>query len=41
MAGLIPNARYVEIADCGHLPSLEAPEEFLSAAQHWLADIRV
>lgn len=41
MAGLIPKARYVEIADCGHLPSLEAPEEFLSASQHWLADIRV
>ena len=41
MAGLIPQARYVEIADCGHLPSLEAPEEFVAAAQHWLADIRV
>lgn len=41
MAGLIALARYVEIADCGHLPSLEAPEEFLSAAQHWLADIPV
>jgi pimeloyl-ACP methyl ester carboxylesterase len=41
MAGLIPRSRYVEIADCGHLPSLEAPDEFITAAQHWLADIPV
>jgi len=41
MAGLIPHARYVEIARCGHLPSLESPDEFVTAAQHWLADIRV
>jgi pimeloyl-ACP methyl ester carboxylesterase len=41
MAGLIPHARYVEIADCGHLPSLETPAEFVTAAQHWLADIKV
>jgi pimeloyl-ACP methyl ester carboxylesterase len=41
MSGLIAQARYVEIADCGHLPSLETPEEFVTAAQHWLADIRV
>lgn len=41
MAGLIPNARYVEIAECGHLPSLETPDEVVMAARHWLADIRV
>jgi pimeloyl-ACP methyl ester carboxylesterase len=41
MAGLIPHARYVEIADCGHLPTLETPEEVIEAARHWLADIRV
>lgn len=41
MAGLIPHARYVEIAQCGHLPSLEMPDEFVGAARHWLADIRV
>jgi pimeloyl-ACP methyl ester carboxylesterase len=41
MAGLIPHARYVEIAQCGHLPSLEVPDEFVAAARHWLADIRV
>jgi pimeloyl-ACP methyl ester carboxylesterase len=41
MAGLIPHARYVEISDCGHLPSLETPDEFVTAAQHWLGDIEV
>lgn len=41
MSGLIPNARYVEIADCGHLPTLEAPEEVIDAARHWLSDIGV
>jgi pimeloyl-ACP methyl ester carboxylesterase len=38
MAGLIPNSRYVEIADCGHQPSLEAPDEVIDAARHWLKD---
>jgi pimeloyl-ACP methyl ester carboxylesterase len=38
MAGLIPKSRYVEIPDCGHLPSLEAPEEVIDAARHWLKD---
>ena len=41
MAGLIPHARYVEIADCGHLPTLETPEEVIDAARHWLSDIGV
>jgi len=41
MAGLIPHARYVEIADCGHLPTLETPDEVVDAARHWLADIRI
>jgi pimeloyl-ACP methyl ester carboxylesterase len=36
MAGLMPKARFVEIAECGHLPSLEAPEETIDAARHWL-----
>jgi pimeloyl-ACP methyl ester carboxylesterase len=39
MAGLIPHARYVEIAECGHLPTLEAAEEVIDAARHWLKDI--
>jgi pimeloyl-ACP methyl ester carboxylesterase len=41
MAGLMPNARYLEIADCGHLPSLEAPAEVIAAARRWLRDIDV
>ena len=41
MAGLIPNARYVEIAACGHLPSLEAPAEVIDSARHWLCDIHI
>lgn len=41
MAGLIPHARYVEIADCGHLPSLETPDEVVEAARHWLADLNI
>ena len=34
----IPGARHVEIAECGHFPSLEAPEETVEAIRHWLAD---
>lgn len=41
MAGLMPHARYVEIADCGHLPSLETPDEMVDAARHWLADLDI
>jgi pimeloyl-ACP methyl ester carboxylesterase len=41
MAGLIPNARYVEIGECGHLPTLEAPAEVIDAARHWLSDLKV
>lgn len=41
MSGLIPHARYVEIAECGHLPSFETPEEVVEAARHWLADLDI
>ncbi len=41
MSTLIPNARYVEIADCGHFPSLEAPEETADILLHWLQDTRL
>lgn len=40
MASAIPGARYVEIAECGHFPSLEAPEETADAILHWLKDSR-
>lgn len=36
LAVALPNARFVEIPDCGHLPTLEAPGETLDAARHWL-----
>lgn len=37
LAAALPNARYVEIEECGHFPSLEAPEETADAISHWLA----
>lgn len=38
MAAAMPRGRFVEIADCGHLPTLEYPEESASAIGHWMAD---
>ena len=38
MSGLMPKARFVELEDVGHLPSLEAPEETADAVRHWLMD---
>ena len=37
MAAACQHARFVEIKDCGHFPSLEAPEETTDAIRHWLA----
>ncbi|MBL8905516.1 MAG: alpha/beta hydrolase [Rhizobiales bacterium] len=37
MAAACPHARFVEIKDCGHFPTLEAPEETNDAIRHWLA----
>lgn len=34
----IPAARYVEIAECGHFPPLEAPDEAVDAIRHWLIE---
>jgi pimeloyl-ACP methyl ester carboxylesterase len=36
LATALPTARFVEIPDCGHFPTLEAPSETLDAARHWL-----
>ena len=36
LAAALPHARFVEIPDCGHFPTLEAPGETLDAARHWL-----
>lgn len=40
MAALMAHARFVELEDVGHLPSLEAPEETLGALRHWLMDVK-
>jgi pimeloyl-ACP methyl ester carboxylesterase len=38
MAAAMPKGRYVEIADCGHFPSVEYPEETAAAIDHWMED---
>ena len=38
LAAAVPRGRFVEIADCGHFPPLEAPEATAGAIRHWLAD---
>jgi pimeloyl-ACP methyl ester carboxylesterase len=38
MASLMPLGRYVELADCGHFPTLEYPDETAAALLHWLGD---
>jgi pimeloyl-ACP methyl ester carboxylesterase len=41
MSAAIEGGRYAEIQDCGHFPTLEAPEETLDILTHWLADARL
>ncbi len=41
LAAALPNARYIEIPDCGHFPSIEAPAETIDAARHWLHAIQL
>ncbi len=37
----IERARYVELPDSGHFPSLEAPEETADILLHWLQDAKL
>ncbi|WP_260926615.1 alpha/beta fold hydrolase [Novosphingobium sp. 9] len=37
MAGAIPGCAYVEIADCGHMATMERPEAVNAALREWLA----
>jgi len=37
VAEAIPNARYVELADCGHCPPLEQPGAFIAAIQDFVS----
>ena len=41
MSTAIANARYVEISQCGHFPSLEAPVETAEVLLHWLQDAKL
>ena len=36
----LPHGRYAEISECGHFPSLEAPEETADIILHWLQDAK-
>jgi pimeloyl-ACP methyl ester carboxylesterase len=38
MSTSLPHGRYAEISECGHFPSLEAPEETADIILHWLQD---
>lgn len=38
MSTSLPHGRYAEISECGHFPSLEAPDETADILLHWLQD---
>lgn len=38
MSAAMAKGRYVEIADCGHFPTLEYPAETAAAIDHWMED---
>ena len=37
----LPHGRYAEISECGHFPSLEAPEDTANILLHWLQDSKL
>ena len=37
LANALPNAEFIRIKQCGHVPQEETPEEFLSHIQTFLA----
>jgi pimeloyl-ACP methyl ester carboxylesterase len=39
MASFMPKGRYVELAECGHFPTLEYPDETAAAIHHWMTDV--
>jgi pimeloyl-ACP methyl ester carboxylesterase len=40
MSTALLHGRYAEISECGHFPSLEAPEETTDILLHWLYDAK-
>lgn len=38
LSAAVTHGRYVELAECGHFPTLEYPEETAAALGHWLTD---
>lgn len=41
MSAAIARGRYVELASCGHFPTLEYPDESAAAISHWLTDAKL
>lgn len=39
IVGAVPGARFVAIADCGHLPTLERPQTTTRLLAEWLAEL--